>query len=95
MAAPVHPETYGVVDTIGARPGLRGQGPVPEPRARQNSAPALWIDKVGLPTLNDDVAELAKPGRDPRQISEFAFQQGIDKVEDLEPGMKLPGIVTM
>jgi uncharacterized protein len=50
---------------------------------------------VGLPTLNDIVAELAKPGRDPRQTFEiFAFQQGIDKMEDLKPGMKLPGIVT-
>jgi uncharacterized protein len=52
-------------------------------------------DKVGLPTLNDIVVELAKPGRDPRQSFEvFAFQEGIDKMEDLKPGMKLPGIVT-
>jgi uncharacterized protein len=52
-------------------------------------------DKVGLPTLTDIVAELAKPGRDPRQHFEiFAFQAGIDKMEDLKPGMKLPGIVT-
>src|SRR5208282_6174491 len=50
---------------------------------------------VGLPTLNDILAELAKPGRDPRQQFEvFSFQAGVEKMEDLKPGMKLPGIVT-
>jgi uncharacterized protein len=48
-----------------------------------------------LPTLSDILAELAKPGRDPRQQFEvFAFQTGVEKMEDLKPGMKLPGIVT-
>jgi len=52
-------------------------------------------DTVGLPTLNDIVAELAKPGRDPRQKFEaFSFAEGVNKPEDLRPGMKLPGIVT-
>jgi uncharacterized protein len=52
-------------------------------------------EKVGLPTLNDILAELAKPGRDPRQKFEaFAFAEGVSKPEDLKPGMKLPGIVT-
>jgi uncharacterized protein len=50
---------------------------------------------AGLPTLTDIVAELAKPGRDPRQQFEvFAFQAGVEKTEDLKPGMRLPGIVT-
>jgi uncharacterized protein len=50
---------------------------------------------VGLPTLTDIVAELAKPGRDPREKFEaFAFDAGVHKPEDLKPGMKLPGIVT-
>jgi len=50
---------------------------------------------VGLPTLNDIMGELAKPGRDPRQKFEaFSFTEGVDKMEDLQPGMKLPGIVT-
>jgi uncharacterized protein len=50
---------------------------------------------VGLPTLTDIMAELAKPGRDPRQRFEaFSFTEGINKPEDLKPGMKLPGIVT-
>jgi uncharacterized protein len=48
-----------------------------------------------LPTLQDILAELAKPGRDPRQQFEaFSFKDGVDKVEDLQPGMKLPGVVT-
>jgi len=50
---------------------------------------------VGLPTLTDILAELAKPGRDPRQQFEvFAFRDGVERIEDLKPGMKLPGIVT-
>ena len=50
---------------------------------------------VGLPTLNDIMQELAKPGRDPRkQFEVFSFAEGVNKIEDLEVGMKLPGIVT-
>jgi uncharacterized protein len=52
-------------------------------------------DTVGLPTLNDIFSELAKPGRDPRkQFEEFKFAEGVQKMENLTPGMKLPGIVT-
>ena len=52
-------------------------------------------ETVGLPTLTDIMAELAKPGRDPReQFEAFAFAEGVEKMEDLQPGMKLPGIVT-
>ena len=52
-------------------------------------------DTVGLPTLQDIVAELAKPGRDPRQQFEvFKFADGVSKLTDLKAGMKLPGIVT-
>jgi len=51
--------------------------------------------EVGLPTLKDIVAELAKPGRDPReQFEAFSFAEGVEKMEDLQPGLKLPGIVT-
>jgi uncharacterized protein len=51
--------------------------------------------EVGLPTLNDIMAELAKPGRDPREKFEaFSFTAGVNRPEDLKPGMKLPGIVT-
>jgi uncharacterized protein len=52
-------------------------------------------DKVGIPTLNDILDELSKPGRDPREsFSAFAFADGIKEIKDLKPGMKLPGIVT-
>jgi uncharacterized protein len=52
-------------------------------------------DKVGIPTLTDILAELAKPGRDPRQEFEvFAFEDGVQKIEDLEVGMTLPGLIT-
>ena len=52
-------------------------------------------DKVGLPTLQDIIAELARPGRDPRKnIKMFEFDPNVHKVEDLQPGMELPGIVT-
>ena len=48
-----------------------------------------------MPTLNDIVAELAKPGRDPReQFVPFAFDEQVNKIEDVQVGMKLPGIVT-
>jgi uncharacterized protein len=51
--------------------------------------------EVGLPTLTDIMAELAKPGRDPRERFEaFSFTAGVNKPEDLKPGMKLPGLVT-
>jgi uncharacterized protein len=50
---------------------------------------------VGIPTLRDILDELAKPGRDPRKTFEaFSFADGIEKIENLRPGMKLPGIVT-
>jgi uncharacterized protein len=50
---------------------------------------------VGLPTLNDILSELSKPGRDPReQFEVFRFAEGVEKLEDVKPGMNLPGIVT-
>ena len=52
-------------------------------------------DSVGIPTLKDILDELAKPGRDPREkFEEFSFADGIEKIEDLRSGMKIPGIVT-
>jgi uncharacterized protein len=63
---------------------------------RKRIDPTRYVtDEVGLPTLNDILAELARPGRDPRERFEtFRFAEGIEKMEDLTPGMKLPGIVT-
>jgi protein Tex len=51
--------------------------------------------EIGVPTLEDILVELSKPGRDPRQQFEaFSFAEGIEKIEDLKLGMRLPGIVT-
>jgi uncharacterized protein len=52
-------------------------------------------ETTGLPTLSDIMTELAKPGLDPREKFEaFAFAEGVHSMEDLKPGMKIPGIVT-
>jgi uncharacterized protein len=52
-------------------------------------------DRVGLPTLQDIMSELGRPGRDPRASFEaFQFAEGINTIADVQPGMKLPGIVT-
>jgi uncharacterized protein len=65
-------------------------------RLRKKIDPAKYVNaEVGLPTLNDILSELAKPGRDPReQFEMFRFAAGVEKIEDVKPGMKLPGIVT-
>jgi protein Tex len=67
-----------------------------DPELRKRIDPSRYVTaEVGLPTLHDILAELARPGRDPREEFEpFSFAPGIEKVEDLVPGMRLPGIVT-
>jgi uncharacterized protein len=69
---------------------------ISNPAQRSKIVPEKYISgDVGLPTLKDILAELAKPGRDPRQRFEtFAFAPGIQKPADLKPGMKVPGVVT-
>jgi len=95
-ASSVHPERYELVDRMAADLGFT----VPELMKDPVKRSAIKLDRyvtpeVGLPTLKDIVAELAKPGRDPReQFEAFSFADGVEKVEDLQPGMKLPGIVT-
>ena len=66
-----------------------------EPLREQIKLEDYVSESTGLPTLEDIIQELAKPGRDPREKFEaFCFAEGIEKVTDLEVGMKLPGIVT-
>jgi uncharacterized protein len=95
-ASAVHPERYELVDRMAADLGCSVSDLLRDPAKRA----AIKLDnyvtpEVGLPTLKDIVAELAKPGRDPREKFEaFSFADGVEKVEDLQPGMKLPGIVT-
>jgi protein Tex len=95
-ASAVHPESYGIVETMARDQGCSVHELIQDENRRKNiNLPAYVTDRVGLPTLRDILAELAKPGRDPRQQFEnVVFAEGIDKIGDLVPGMKLPGVVT-
>ena len=95
-ASAVHPESYPVVDQMAKDLACSVNDLMRDGGRRQKIQLAKYVtEDVGLPTLTDILAELAKPGRDPRQRFEvFAFQAGVEKMEDLKPGMKLPGIVT-
>jgi len=92
----VHPERYPLVDKMAAELGCGVADLLRDgtKRAKIDLKKYVTAD-VGLPTLTDILSELAKPGRDPRQQFEaFSFAEGVEKMEDLQPGMKLPGIVT-
>jgi uncharacterized protein len=95
-ASAVHPERYELVDRMAKDLNCSVNDLMRDAGLRQKiQLPKYVTETVGLPTLNDILGELAKPGRDPRQKFEvFSFQSGIEKMEDLKPGMKLPGIVT-
>jgi uncharacterized protein len=92
----VHPESYAVVDRMAQDLGVGVTDVVREEALRQRIDPQRYVtETVGLPTLRDILAELAKPGRDPREAFEiFRFTEGVHSLEDLRPGMKLAGIVT-
>ena len=95
-ASAVHPESYGVVEAMAADLKCTVRDLLENPGLRQKLEPKRYVtETVGLPTLTDIVGELAKPGRDPRQQFEvFSFKEGVNKLEDLQPGMKLAGLVT-
>lgn len=92
----VHPESYRVVDAMARDLGVGVRDLMASADLRGRIELSRYVDeRVGLPTLRDILAELAKPGRDPRGAYEaFQFAPGIEKLDDLEPGMRLPGIVT-
>lgn len=95
-ASAVHPERYSLVDTMAKDLGCQLPDLLSNDTLRQKIEKTKYVsDQVGLPTLNDILSELAKPGRDPRQQFEaFSFKENVSKLEDLTPGMVLPGIVT-
>jgi uncharacterized protein len=92
----VHPERYELVDKMAADLGCSLIEVLRDSSKRSAIRAEKYVTaEVGLPTLKDIMAELAKPGRDPRQQFEaFAFNENVSKMEDLQPGMRLPGIVT-
>lgn len=95
-ASAVHPESYAVVEKMAQDQGCSVADLIADDATRQKINLTDYVtDKVGLPTLKDIMAELAKPGRDPReQFENVTFAEGIEKISDLIPGMKLTGVVT-
>jgi uncharacterized protein len=95
-ASAVHPESYHVVDAMATNVGCSVSDLMKnEPLRKKIRLENYVTETVGLPTLNDILQELAKPGRDPRkQFEVFSFAEGVRKMEDLQVSMRLPGIVT-
>ena len=92
----VHPESYCVVEAMARDLGCSVKDLMQEENLRKQIKKEDYVtEKVGIPTLDDILKELAKPGRDPRtQFEDLVFAQNVHKMEDLALGMKLPGVVT-
>jgi protein Tex len=95
-ASAVHPEAYPVVERILADIGKRVKEVIGDSRTVKSLDAAKYTDeKFGLPTVQDILKELEKPGRDPRpEFKTASFREGIEELKDLEPGMTLEGVVT-
>ena len=92
----VHPECYHIVDRIASDLGVATKDLVGNEELIAKIDPSAYVEgEFGLPTINDILKELAKPGRDPRESAqEFSFADDIHEIDDLKVGMELPGIVT-
>ncbi|PZV08078.1 MAG: RNA-binding transcriptional accessory protein [Leptolyngbya sp.] len=92
----VHPESYGIVDAIAADLALPlAQIPKAADRLKRLDIKKYTTAEAGELTLRDILQELEKPGRDPREQFAYAhFQEGINEITDLKPGMTLEGVVT-
>lgn len=95
-ASSVHPEAYGVAKKIVAACGRDVRTLMGDSAALKQLDPRVFVDdRFGLPTVKDILAELEKPGRDPRPSFKTAtFAEGIDDIKDLKVGMQLEGTVT-
>ncbi len=95
-ASAVHPESYPIVERMAGDLGCSVRNLLKDGSVRKKIDIKKYVtETVGMPTLQDIMAEFEKPGRDPREKFEmFSFAEGVEKIEDLRPGMKLPGIVT-
>ncbi|KVT13609.1 RNA-binding transcriptional accessory protein [Burkholderia sp. MSMB1078WGS] len=92
----VHPEAYPVVERMLAKINKRIDDVLGNREALAGLSPMEFVDeRFGLPTVRDILAELEKPGRDPRpEFKTATFREGVEKVSDLVPGMTLEGVVT-
>tara|TARA_R110001583_G_scaffold33438_4_gene112952 strand:- start:40423 stop:42549 length:2127 start_codon:yes stop_codon:yes gene_type:complete len=92
----VHPEAYSIVKEMAKDQKCSVEDLINDKELRSNINLNDYVTpEVGLPTLKDIMEELEKPGRDPRQVIKvFQFKDGIYKIDQLELGMELPGIVT-
>jgi uncharacterized protein len=96
-ASAVHPESYPIVEAMAKDLGSSVQNLLDDEALRRRIDPSRYVagDTVGMPTLMDILAELVRPGRDPRkQFEDFSFAKGVETIDDLRPGMRLPGVVT-
>ena len=95
-ASSVHPEAYGVAKKIVSACGRDVRSLMGDSAALKALDPRVFVDeRFGLPTVRDIIAELDKPGRDPRpEFKTATFADGIDDIKDLKPGMMLEGTVT-
>ncbi|MFN3883739.1 MAG: Tex family protein [Rhodocyclaceae bacterium] len=95
-ASAVHPEAYPVVERILADIGKGVKEVIGDARLLRSLNPEKYVDeRFGLPTVQDILRELEKPGRDPRPEFRTAhFREGVEELTDLEPGMVLEGVVT-
>ena len=92
----VHPEAYHIVDKMASDLGVSSKTLVGNAELCSKIDASQYVTTTfGLPTINDIILELKKPGRDPRESAEvFEFSHDIKTIEDLSAGMELPGIVT-
>jgi len=92
----VHPERYALVEQMAKDLNCKVKDLMKDEQLRQKIKLQNYVsESVGLPTLNDILKELAKPGLDPReQFEAFSFSEGINAITDLHVGMTLPGIIT-
>ena len=95
-ASAVHPEAYPVVEKISAATNRPLKSIIGDKAFLKSLKPAQFADDTfGIPTVTDIIAELEKPGRDPRpEFKTATFQEGVEKITDLKPGMQLEGVVT-
>ena len=95
-ASAVHPERYDLVEKMAKDLGVKVADLMTSDELREKIVLKNYVSEtVGLPTLQDIMSELSKPGRDPREVFEvFQFQDGVNEMSDLKVGMKLPGIIT-